>query len=756
MALPCTIATGGYGRGDMAPFSDIDLVILTETAPAAATKKMIERLNAACWERGLKPSFSLRALDHINDDMARDLHFMTSLLDRRFLFGQRAVYKKLDRLMENERRAQSPGHFVAAKLAERDARHIKNGDSRFVLQPNVKESKGGLRDIQTLFWITHYLYGVRDARGMVRKSILTRSEAATLQQAHAFFTRVRHHQHETAGRAEDRLSFDIQPDIALKMGYTDCEPHVRAEKFMKDYFIMAGETGYLTRILCAELESRALDGGATAGSRKIVIQDVIDGFPIHHNRVNVPDTKHFRKHPEDMLRIFRVSQHAGLDIHPDALRLIRRDKTGAARGIKILTDIILDRRHCTKTLRRLNEAGMLTALIPDFANIFAHMQYDMYHVYTADEHTINAISILHKIATDKAASDAPLATALMPQIHSRRALFIAMLFHDMAKGTGGDHARKGAQLVHKHAPRMGLTSEETETAAWLVEEHLLMTMTAFKKDLNDPKTVADFAAAVQSPERLKLLTVMTTADIMAVGPDRWNNFKSGLLSDLYARTHAELSGSAVQTDSGAEKIAGSMDADSVSIIPRPDMDYTEVVIHTPDRKGLFSILSGAMAAAGASIMDARIHTLDNGMALDTFYIQNMSGKCYDNAAFLKKTLRAALDGKTDLKADIAARRKAAPRRGRMFSVETRIIIDNDASNTATMVEVNARDRIGLLHDITSALAAENVQISAAKVTTFGARAVDVFYVRDSFGFKIMHEKKIAAIESALRKVIDNV
>jgi [protein-PII] uridylyltransferase len=726
---------------------------------------------------GLKLSASARTLQECEKDMSEDVLFLTSLLEKRWVWGSKPAYQQLEKSFQRHIAASPPGFFVSAKLAERDDRHRKMGDSRYQLEPNVKEGKGALRDIHTLLWIANFLYGIRKPEDMVRHDILTKAETATLKKALDFFWTVRCHLHFLAGRADDRLSFDSQPRIAELMGYKDAEPNVRAEKFMKDYFLLAKEVGHLTRILCAKVEAQSCSGGATAGAKKMVLQDSIEKFPVKGNRLTVENANYFKKFPPEIVRIFKVSQATGLDIHSDALRHIRNaigklapELQRSAEAQRLFLDILLNAKKAEQTLRRMNEADVLGALIPAFNNIVAHMQYDMYHVFTADEHTIRAVGMLHKLENGELAEAAPLAAALFPKIHSRRALYAAMFLHDIAKGTDGKHSETGAQLARELCPRFGLTPEETETVSWLVHEHLAMSMTAMKRDLNDPKTIQDFVAAVQSPERLKLLTILTTADIMAVGPERWNNWKAGLLAELYHKSMEMISGvkyplpNPLPEGEGIERNfpfpplppgeGRGEGATNIKITPQPKHDYTEVIISTPDRKGLFATLSGAMAASGASIVDARIFTLKNGMAVDVFQIQDLKGHVYENTAFLNKTIHAALNGKIDLAAEIRERQKSASRKDGLFKVASRVIIDNNASASNTVIEVNGKDRPGFLYDITAALSREGLQISAAKISTFGSRTVDVFYVRDNFGLKILHPDKLQTIENNLKQALE--
>jgi [protein-PII] uridylyltransferase len=769
---PAIVALGGYGRKELAPYSDIDLLFVQEEPFGAQTKKFIESLSAQLWTIGIKISASARTLAECESDMAKDVFFLTSLLEKRLVWGDKPVYQKMEKLFQRHIMASPPGFFVSAKLAERDARHLKMGDSRYQLEPNVKEGKGGLRDIHTLLWIANFLYDIRRPEDMVKKNILTAAEAATLKKALHFFWTVRCHLHFLSQRADDRLSFDSQPQIAALMGYSDSEPNVRAEKFMRDYFLLAKEVGHLTRILCAEVEAHSLSGGATAGSKKMVLEESLENFPVKGNRLTVENANYFKKFPPEIIRIFRAAQITGLDIHPDALRHIRNavgklapELQRSAEAHRLFLDILLDARRAEQTLRHMNEAEVLGALIPAFSNIVALMQYDMYHVFTADEHTLHAIGMLHRLEDGELLETAPLASALFRNIHSRRALYAAMFLHDITKGTEGKHSETGAQVAKALCPRFGLTPEETETVSWLVQEHLSMTMTVLKRDLNDPKTIEDFVAAVQSPERLKLLTILTTADIMAVGPDRWNNWKAGLLEELYRKANEFISdtkyphpnllpegeGTTHPLPLGEGRGEGTT---NIRILPQPDLDHTEVTISTPDRKGLFATLSGAMAAAGASIVEARISTQSNGMALDMFHIQNLKGLVYENGAFLHKTIQSALDGKINLAEEIRERQKRTPKKNGVLNIVPRIIIDNNASAGNTVIEVNGRDRPGFLYDVTTALSQEGLQISAAKIATFGQRTVDVFYVRDSFGLKILHPDKLQSIENKLKQALE--
>ena len=452
---------------------------------------------------------------------------------------------------------------------------------------------------------------------------------------------------------------------------------------------------------------------------------------------------------------------------------------------------------------------MFGKFVPDFGRVVAQMQYDMYHVYTVDEHTIRAIGVLHGIDTGRLIDDHPVACSVIDEVQSKRALYLSVLLHDIAKGRGGDHSELGADVAMKLGPRMGLSDWETETVAWLVRHHLLMSHTAFKRDIDDPTTVADFVDVVQSPERLRLLLILTVADIRAVGPNVWNAWKAGLLRELYWRAREVMSGEMPQerlskraetakrklsealqsarpawtaadieahldlardtywlsfdTDTLARHAAMVRDAarrdSKLEIALKADEahDVSELVIYTADHPGLFAKVAGALSLGGVSIVDAKIATLTNGMALDTFWIQDAQAEAISGAARLermKSRIERALSGEAPPAWELKqARKSAMPSRTSVFKVPPRVLIDNKASRTHTVIEVNGRDRLGFLHDITDAITHAGLQIASAHVSTYGERVVDVFYVKDIFGLKMEQPAKIDSVRATLLAVL---
>jgi [protein-PII] uridylyltransferase len=768
------------------------------------------------WDLNLKVGHATRNIDDCLRLAGEDLTIRTSLLDTRLLLGDRKLFRQFEERFRAEVVDPNGAAFVEEKLVERDKRHGRMGDSRYVLEPNVKEGKGGLRDLQTLFWIAKFLYGVDHVGDLVTRGALTPADARRFKKARNFLWTVRCHLHYLTGRPEERVTFNVQSVIGKRMGYSDRAGAQGVERFMKHYFLVAKDVGDLTRILCAvweEEHKKQRRRRFSLPSLRFGRAVAVNGFTVDGGRLNVETDDAFASDPVKLIGLFREAQRHDLDIHPHAVRLARQNLTLIDKKLRNDADAnrlfmeILCAEHGAETgLRRLNEAGILGRFITDFGRVVAQMQYDMYHVYTVDEHTIRAIGILQNIENGSLCDELPVACNVVGEVQSRRALYLAILLHDIAKGRGGDHSELGAKIATRLGPRMGLDDWETETVAWLVQHHLRMSHTAFKRDIEDPKTVADFVEVVQSPERLRLLLVLTVVDVRAVGPDVWNGWKATLLRELYYRATENLAGGlpearkqarveeaqqalkAQLTDWPEAEIEAHMGRGysgywlafdtathlhhaklvrkaereklDLHIETRVDKDrsVTEIIIYAPDHAGLFSQIAGAMALSNASIMDAKIVTLANGMALDTFAIQDARGGPVEDGIALRRLwdrIENAIAGRLHVARELEKQRAAAlPSRTRVFTVPPHVIIDNLASNSLTVIEVNGRDRSGLLFDVTSALTALGLQIASAHITTYGERVVDVFYVKDVFGLKIEGENKLKAIEKRLREALE--
>ena len=816
------------------PFSDIDLLFITGDAPADATKAAVEYILYLLWDLGLKVGHATRSVAECIAEARRDFTVRTSMIDARLLAGEPALFDAFQDSFLNFCKQDGAGSFIVAKQAERDARHRRYGESPFLVEPNIKEGRGGLRDLQTLYWMSRYVFGTQVMGELVGPEspgggILTQMEAKHARRSWDFLWTVRFHLHYVAGRAEDRLTFDMQPVVGARMGYTRHGRQDGVERFMRHYFLTARDITRITAVLEPAIVRAALGPPALEAETDPGL--IEQGFVLADGKLLAAPGRDFEREPIQMLRILLVARDRDLQLHPLAIRAFIRHERGAIAlrsdpAAAIAFQDLLCGTHATssfgstqegehtaiangehgraagaKWLTVLNETGFLGRYIPDWARIVGQMQFDTYHIFTVDEHTIEAIRVLNALERGDLSDVAPIASGLVEDLQSRRALYSAMLLHDIAKGRGGDHSELGAELALQIGPTIGLSAEETETVSWLVLHHLLLSQTAFKRDIDDPKTIMDLADTIQSPERLKLLLVLTVADMRAVSAKVWNNWKATLLRELYARVADVLAGGLATTERDVrvarekQHLAGllddwpapardfflglgypsywlSFDAEThirharlirdaesrgapltVDTQPLPARAVTEVTVYTADHAGLFSRIAGALAVAGASIVDARIHTLTNGSALDTFWIQDAAGGAFDaphRLARLHVLVEQALSGRLGLDSEIRRASSALiGRRMRAIHVPPRVVIDNRASNTHTVLEVNGRDRPGLLHDVTAAISDQGLQIASAHVTTYGVRAVDVFYVKDVFGLKVENERKLATLRQAL-------
>ncbi len=801
------IATGGYGRGVLAPYSDIDLLFLSDAPLGPQGRRAVEFLLYLLWDLGLKVGHATRTIPECIEDAKGDVTIQTALIDARFLAGNRAVYERFDEAFLAARRSSGLGPFLAAKRAERTARHARYGDSPYLVEPHVKEGRGGLRDLQTLYWLARHAFGVQRMPELVGPDspgggLLTPQEARSIRRAWNFLWTVRFHLHYVTGRAEERLTFDLQPVVGARMGYTRHGVQDGVERFMKHLFLTARDVVRLTRLLEPAIERAALGPPAVVPAGDAALSQA--GMALADGKVLFAPDRQVAEDPAIMLRLVRAARDRGLEIHPLAHRALirnaryavqlRDDQAASALFLDLLTG-----KDSARWMRVLNEVGFLSRYMPDWARIVGLMQFDTYHVFTVEEHTIEAIGVLCALERNELNEIAPVASELIGQVQSRRALYVAVMLHDIAKGRGGDHSELGAQVALDLCPRLGLSPEETETVSWLVLNHLLISATAFKRDIDDPKTILDIAETVQSPERLRLLLVLTVADMRAVGPKVWNGWKATLLRELYWRVAEVLAGglSVPERDTRVAR-ARAAAASLLETMPKADVDrflglgypgywlsfdpdtharhaemirdaesdqapltvrtrviearsVTEVTVYCTDHPGLFSRIAGALAVAGASIVDARIHTMTNGMALDTFWVQDAAGGAFDaphRLARLSVLIEQSLSGRLRLETEIGKLRRE-PARLRAVTIPPRVVLDNHASNTHTVIEVNGRDRPGLLHAVTAAISGQGLQIASAHITTYGVRAVDVFYVKDVFGLKVENDRKLATLRSAL-------
>ena len=807
------VAVGGYGRGTLAPGSDVDLLFLFPHKQTAWGESVVESMLYPLWDLKLKTGHSVRSIDDCVREARADMTIRTALLEARFLVGDRALFDEMVRRFDAEVVEGTAQAFTEAKLAERELRVQRAGASRYLVEPNVKDGKGGLRDLNTLFWIAKYAYRVHDVRELVEAGLFDQQELQMFQRSEEFLWRVRCWLHFITGRAEERLSFDLQRQVAAQIGYAGRRGQAPVERFMKAYFLIAKDVGDLTAIVCAALEARQQKPRAslskllgTFAKRKRERSLGHADFKLTSQRLDVVDDSAFERDPVNLLRLYAIASREDLAIHPDASRLVTQSLRLVTPGLRnepeanrIFLEILTGRRSPEVVLRRMNESGLLGRFVPDFGRVVAMMQFNMYHHYTVDEHLIRAMGVLAEIDAGSLEAEHPLANEIMPTIANRRALYVALFLHDIAKGKPEDHSIAGARIARKLGPRFGLTSAQTETAAWLVEHHLDMSTVAQSRDLGDPKTIESFAATVQTLERLKLLLVLTVADIKAVGPGVWNGWKGQLLRTLYYETELVLTGghSAVErkarvamkqdelrrrlsdwsTEERDAYVARHYPAYWIKVDPDEQEKHarflreaeaagrttativetdkfrgvTELTVLAPDHPRLLAIVTGACAAAGGNIVDAQIFTTSDGLVLDTISVSRAFDRDDDElrrAERIAAAIERALKGEIKI-ADLVAQRRAPPPRGQTFQVEPEVVIDNVLSARHTVLEVSGLDRPGLLYDLTTAIGKLNLNIASAHIATFGEKAVDVFYVTDLTHAKIVTTGRQLTIRKAL-------
>ncbi|WP_037969610.1 [protein-PII] uridylyltransferase [Sulfitobacter noctilucicola] len=800
------IGVGGYGRGEMAPFSDVDLLFLIPYKATAWSESVIESMLYMLWDLKLKVGHSTRTIKDCVRLGAEDYTIQTALLEHRYICGAVELEQELTKALDADLFSGNGREFIEAKLEERDRRHEKQGQ-RYVVEPNVKEGKGGLRDLHSLFWIAKFIYKVDRIAELVDKGVFRPEEYETFAEAEDFLWAVRGHLHLLTNRATEQLTFDMQAQVAQAMGYEDIRGRRGVEIFMQTFFLHATTVGDLTRIFLTNLEAVHLKAEPLLERIFRRRPRIKAGYIVVHNRIAIEDDEAFLSDKLNLLRIFEEALRTGMLIHPDAMRLIKANlhliddamRTNAE-AQRIFFDLLLKHGNPERALRRMNELGILSAFVPEFENIVAMMQFNMYHSYTVDEHTIQTIATLAMIEKNELEEELPVASSILKRGVNRKVLYTALLLHDIAKGRPEDHSILGAKMVRSIAPRLGLKQEDTDTVEWLVRYHLLMSDMAQKRDIADPRTVRDFAKAVQTVKRLDLLCVLTVCDIRGVGPNTWNNWKAVLIRALYRQTKRALETGledlnrdnrgaeakkalrealsdwprkALQTETArhydpywqglhvtahvafAELLRDIGEGEiRIDLHPDEDRDATRACFVMADHPGIFSRLAGALALVGANVVDARSYTTKDGFITDAFWIQDAEGNAYEASRLprLRQMIAKTLKGEVVARDALKSRDKIK-KREKAFRVPTHITFDNDGSEIYTIIEVDTRDRPGLLYDLARSLADSNVYIANAVIATYGAQVVDTFYVKDMFGLKYHSESKQKTLEKRLRQAI---
>jgi [protein-PII] uridylyltransferase len=812
-------AVGGYGRGTLAPGSDIDLLFILPYKQTPWGEQVTEYILYMLWDLGQKVGHAVRSVDDCIRMAKSDMTVRTATLEARYLTGDRALFEELVLRFENDVVPKTGPEFIAAKMAERDERHRQIGNTRYVVEPNIKEGKGGLRDLHTLFWIGKYFYRVKTSDELVEKGVFSAEELRLFQRAEDFLWAIRCHLHFLTGRPEEKLTFDVQPDLAARLGFTERAGMLAVERFMKRYFLVAKDVGDLTRIFCTSLEfhhAKPLDmvGRVLAPFKrgKVAIKGETD-FVIEGGRLNVAGPDVFQKDPKNLIKGFMLAGRHDLHLHPDAIKEIRRsfklighDLRHDRQANQWFLEILTAPTYVERILRQMNESGVLGRFVPEFGKIVALMQFNMYHHYTVDEHLIRAVGVMADIANGGLKEQLPLTHELLPHLNDTRLLYVALFLHDIAKGRPEDHSIAGARLARKFCPRIGLDPAETDTVAWLVEHHLLMSEIAQSRDIQDPETAKSFADVVQSPQRLAFLMILTACDIRAVGPGVWTGWKGSLLRSLYYATEPLLSGGhskvtqrdrieaargelrkalnawpadEVETYLGrhydhywlraepelqaehARMIrtadqAGQMFAGSIRV--KAFEGITEVSFYTPDHPRLLSLIAGACTMCDASIIGAQIFSTRDGRALDTFRLRRSFQSDEDEkvrATRIIDTVKQLLQGKRQVLIDLG-KESRHNKRLKPFSLPAQVQVSNAISEKFTVIEVMGLDRTGLLHQLTRTISDLNLTIGSAHIGTYGEKAVDVFYVTDLTGHKIDSRPRQKKIHEALLGVFQHV
>ncbi len=796
------IATGGYGRREMAPFSDIDILFLVDDQYQEENEALITEILRILWDLKFKLGQSVATIHEALALAKDDITIMTTYLDARFLTGNMQLFDNFHKDFTHKIIRHSPQNFIRDKLIERDMRHEKMGGSRYLLEPNIKEGTGTLRDMQTLMWLAKYTHNCHDINQIAQQGLLTSKSARLYERAYRFFWTVRFWLHMSSNRANEQLSFEYQKIIAEQMGYRDTKRAQGVERFMRHLFMWAEIVGRLSGVVSMQLESQYLwDNSKNEIGFKLDTTLQEHGFVIQNSMIfHENPARLFLHSPIWMIKLFHYAQRSNLAIHPEVLRYIKRRRNKLAllrkdpETITLALDIIRT-KGASQTLRQMSELGVLGKLLPYWNVIRWQMQYNMYHHYTTDEHTLRLFDYYDALKRGEDVFDAPWLLQITQQVDMHSPIIpLALLLHDIGKGRAKHHSIIGAEIAEDACKHLGLSKADSDMVTWLVRHHLEMSDTSARRDLDDMATIKKFVTLVESPIKLRYLSILTACDIKAVGPNIWNHWKSSLLQTLYRRSLAQINGEVYPEYQRIHEKREQLEASGVSsdiLAIFPDNWYlnfqieqqqkhirwlteaqekgfviehsvsnieqtNQITIIAPERKGILSQLAGALAAARVNILDVRVLTLHNKMLLDSFQFTDLSGAVITDPFHLQtiedniqKTIQEDQDWhhKTLHNTPIHMRNKY-----QNFHVNGRVEILSDASKYATVIEVTGKDRPGFLFDITQVLLKYQMDITSARIVTYGEKAVDVFYVQDALGHKIINEMLLENLRQDLLHV----
>lgn len=806
------VAVGGYGRGELNPFSDIDIMFLHDgVLPVTTVEDIAQKLLYFLWDMRLDVGYSVRKIADCVEMAAADGTVKTALMDARFLSGSRPLFANLTKVIFGQILPKSSDSFIKEKVADMRGRRDKYGSTVYLLEPNLKEGEGGLRDLQTAMWVARVKYKFTDLRELIIKGIVNDEELEIYHSALDYLWRIRNELHYFNNRKNDQLTFDAQVHLAGFLGYKDSGRVLAVEDFMRDYYRHANKVEHFTSSLVSRCVWR--DEGALKILGYFVRRPVGDGCFVLKGELIVPDESVVEKNPLVMMKIFELAQKHGVSLNVRVKGLIRKnlalinDKFRRSREVnQSFLTILRSTKGVAETLRMMHHLEFLNRYIPELEHIYCKVQHDLYHIYTVDIHTLFAVEQTEKMLSGEFKGIMPLPCAIASEIGKPELLLLAVLFHDMGKGSGGGHAEKGAAMIPTIARRMGLSKEDSERLEFLVRQHLQFAHISQRRDLNDEKMIAQFARQMETSENLKMLYLLTVADVRAVGSDVWTTWKASLFQELFEKAFSildrggfELEESSERVTSMIKKVTEILDGEFPAAEIRQELKampvrlllsnpapliaeqarlllgleqsdillrlshqaeggYSEYTICAHDMPGLFSRITGVMAANGINILGAQINTSKNGKVLDILQVNSPQGNLVTDAARWEKIeldMRQAIHGEVWV-SDLVARRKRptllttrpAPR------FATKVDIDNEVSDDYTVIDILTHDKVGLLYLITSTLAEMGLYIGVSKISTKVDQVADVFYVRDIFGHKITSPEKLNEICSKLITAID--
>lgn len=804
------VATGGYGRGQLAPLSDIDLLILHAGVSDEGLKPVINALLYPLWDAGLVIGHATHTPASAVRFAEGDMTAMTAFLDARLLFGDARLFKDFTSWLEMLR-WRIKAKFVKAKHDEQEARHDRSAQSRYLAEPDLKEGKGGLRDIHVIGWLHRALYGKPLNEAAKRGGVFRAEDIASLRRAERFLLSLRAHLHDLRGRADERLTFDIQPALAERLGYSARGEMSAAERMMKHYFVTAVEIGRLTRIFWARVEeenAKLLDRAPAALPKALTVDEAGGNINlrIRTGRLDFASAAAAARTPLDMFRYFRAfSKRPDFDFHPDALALISRSAVNVTSDVrrdpavaKIFLASLATAKDPVKLLRVMSETGLLGRYVPSFGQITGRIQYGLYRRFSLDEHIFQSIGYLTRIRLGDLAADHPIATEILAQHSDKAPFYIAVLLHEAGWSLKERSTENVEALALRVARRLGADDASAAHIAWCAARPLFMVRIAERRNLAEPRAVSSFAAEVASQERLDLLLVLTVCHLRAVSDDAWDPWTRRQIAALYEGAKAWLGGgdAALASAMAGRAAASRREAEAaLADWPREERQAflgrlsdqslamiephvfaraaelvrsadksgvaasirdgaVEAIVYAKDRAGLLADLAGAIASAGGNVRTVHAITLDDGRVIDAFNIQPPEGAAPDAVAEFVRSLHAGL------LAAARARPAAAPSIARrigdrraIFSVPADVRLDSQASDEALVVETEGRDRPGLLFSLTAAIAELGLTIRSAHIATYGERAIDAFYLQDEMGRKIDDMRAHLAIRKKLLAVL---